>query len=112
VALLGLRRIRKRGCGCSVVRRGFQWDRQGYYRFMQSIAPAIAERMEEIGQDIADDANRGVLGSDGDDFKVDVELVAGRRKVPRVGIVAATSAGNDAEQSGRVLTRAVEARRG
>lgn len=79
---------------------------------MQSIAPEIAERMGEIGQDIADDANRGVLGSDGDDFKVDVELVAGRRKVPRVGIVAATFAGNDAEQSGRVLTRAVEAKRG
>ena len=79
---------------------------------MQSIAPAIAAGMQEIGEEIADDANRTVLGGAGDDFIVDVELVAGRRKVPRVGIVAATFAANDAEQSRRALTRAVEAKRG
>jgi hypothetical protein len=95
-----------------VVRPGFNWDRQGYYKFMQSAAAAIAAGMQEIGEEIADDANGKVFGSDGDDFIVDVELVAGRRKVPRVGIVAATYAGNDAEQSGRALTRAVEAKRG
>jgi hypothetical protein len=95
-----------------VVRPGFNWNRQGYYQFMQNHAAQIAAGMQEIGDEIADDANRKVLGSDGADFVVDVELVAGRRKVPRVGIVAATYAGNDAEQSGRVLTRAVEAKRG
>ena len=79
---------------------------------MQEHAQQIADGMQEIGEDIADDANRKVLGSDGSDFVVDVELVAGRRKVPRVGIVAATYAANDAEQSGRALTRAVEAKRG
>jgi hypothetical protein len=95
-----------------MVRPGFNWNRQGYYKFMQSIAPAIAAGMGEIGEEIADDANRKVLGGFGDDFAVDVELVAGRRKVPRVGIVAQTFAGNRAEQSGRALTRAVEAKRG
>ena len=84
----------------------------GYYQFMRSAASEIAAGMQDIGQDIADEANRRVLGSEGDDFIVDVELVAGRRKVPRVGIVAATYAGNEAEQSERVLTRAVEANRG
>ena len=79
---------------------------------MRASAGRIAENMQEIGQDIADAANRNVLGSDGDDFIVDVELVAGRRGVPRVGIVAATFAANEAEQSGRALTRAVEANRG
>lgn len=79
---------------------------------MRSAAHEIAAGMQEIGQDIADDANRKVLGSEGDDFIVNVELVAGRRKVPRVGIVAATFASNEAEQSDRVLTRAVEAKRG
>jgi hypothetical protein len=95
-----------------VVRRGFNWNRLGYYQFMRSAASEIAAGMQDIGQDIADEANRRVLGSEGDDFIVDVELVAGRRKVPRVGIVAATYAGNEAEQSERVLTRAVEANRG
>ena len=79
---------------------------------MRESAVRIAAGMQEIGQDIADDANRKVLGSDGDDFIVEVELVAGRRKVPRVGIVAATYAANEAEQSGRALTRAVQAKRG
>lgn len=79
---------------------------------MQSIAPEIAAGMLEIGDEIADDANRKVLGGSGDDFVADVELVAGRRKVPRVGIVAQTFAGNKAEQESRVLTRAVEAKRG
>ncbi len=79
---------------------------------MQEHARQIAAGMQEIGEDIADDANRKVLGGSGDDFAVDVELVAGRRKVPRVGIVAQTFAGNRAEQSSRVLTRAVEAKRG
>jgi hypothetical protein len=84
----------------------------GYYQFMRQAGARIAANMQEIGQDIADDANRKVLGSDGNDFIVDVELAAGRRKVPRVAIVAATFAGNDAEQSKRVLTRAVEEKRG
>jgi hypothetical protein len=95
-----------------VVRPGFNWNRLNYYKFMRESAVRIAAGMQEIGQDIADDANRKVLGSDGDDFIVDVELVAGRRKVPRVGIVAATYAANEAEQSGRALTRAVQAKRG
>lgn len=79
---------------------------------MRENAQRIAADMQEIGEEIADDANRKVLGGDGDDFRVDVELVAGRRKVPRVGILAASYAANDAEQSGRALTRAVEAKRG
>ena len=79
---------------------------------MQENAQAIAKGMEEIGEEIADNANRSVLGSSGDDFKVDVELVAGRRRVPRVGIVASSFAANRAERSDRALTRAVEAKRG
>jgi len=97
---------------CSVVKPGFNWSKPGYHAFMRANAKAIAEALEEKAQDIADAANAGVLGSDGNDFVVDVQLSSGRRKVPRVGIVAASFDAQQAEGSKRSLTRAVEANRG
>jgi RES domain-containing protein len=94
-------------------RPGFRWNRQGYYAFMRANAPAIAAVMEEKARDIAEAAERSLdeVTAPGEEFIVDVNLSSGRRKVPRVAIIAATANAVAAEQTQRTLTRAVEANR-
>lgn len=86
-----------------MARQGFQWFRQGYYKFMQDNADAIAAAMEAKAEDI--------VAAAGDGFEIDTTMRSGRRQTPRTAIIAATFEANDAEQRDRKLTRAVEANR-
>ena len=96
-----------------MVRGRFRWNRQGYYAFMRNNAPAIAAAIEKKAQAIAATAEGDLLEvtEPGSEFVVDVALSAGRRKVPRVAVIAATRNAVNAELTSRTLTRAVEAHR-
>lgn len=91
----------------------FRWNRQGYYAFMRNNAPAIAAVIENKAREIADTAEGELveITEPGAEFVVDVSLSAGRRKVPRVAVIAATRNAVNAELTRRTLTRAVEANR-